>query len=131
MDRIVLARVVRSFGTNRGVLVRDILAVGNVQLFHTTASVEAGRSWRVSTGRSGRGNTYGPLTDLPDWSYADGRPAPLGTGQLKRLIKQKDYADYIYKTVHAIGLAREEIAKASSEASASVTRKLKPKGGAC
>uniref|UniRef100_A0A8B9VLT5 Large ribosomal subunit protein mL52 n=1 Tax=Anas zonorhyncha TaxID=75864 RepID=A0A8B9VLT5_9AVES len=26
----------------------------------------------------------GPLRDLPDWSFADGRPAPLWRGQQRR-----------------------------------------------
>lgn len=30
------------------------------------------------------GTEYGPLTDLPDWSFADGRPAPPLKGQLRR-----------------------------------------------
>lgn len=30
------------------------------------------------------GTEYGPLTDLPDWSFADGRPAPALKGQLRR-----------------------------------------------
>ncbi|KAK7910353.1 hypothetical protein WMY93_015037 [Mugilogobius chulae] len=30
------------------------------------------------------GSEFGPLTDLPDWSFADGRPAPPLTGQLRR-----------------------------------------------
>uniref|UniRef100_A0A0D9RUM6 Large ribosomal subunit protein mL52 n=1 Tax=Chlorocebus sabaeus TaxID=60711 RepID=A0A0D9RUM6_CHLSB len=35
---------------------------------------------------------YGPLTDLPDWSYADGRPAPPMKGQLRRKAEREKFA---------------------------------------
>ncbi|XP_069575058.1 large ribosomal subunit protein mL52 [Brachyistius frenatus] len=50
----------------------------------TTCGVRAGEKWRKEHGLSRSGTEYGPLTDLPDWSFADGRPAPLMKGQLRR-----------------------------------------------
>ncbi|TKS92948.1 39S ribosomal protein L52, mitochondrial [Collichthys lucidus] len=38
----------------------------------------------VRHGLARSGTEYGPLTDLPDWSFADGRPAPPLKGQLRR-----------------------------------------------
>ncbi|XP_058638432.1 39S ribosomal protein L52, mitochondrial isoform X3 [Onychostoma macrolepis] len=38
------------------------------------------------------GSEYGPLTDLPDWSYADGRPAPLLKGQIRRQKQREEFA---------------------------------------
>ncbi|MBZ3881306.1 39S ribosomal protein L52, mitochondrial [Sciurus carolinensis] len=35
---------------------------------------------------------YGPLTELPDWSYADGRPAPPMKGQLRRKTQREKFA---------------------------------------
>uniref|UniRef100_A0A452UDW9 Large ribosomal subunit protein mL52 n=1 Tax=Ursus maritimus TaxID=29073 RepID=A0A452UDW9_URSMA len=35
---------------------------------------------------------YGPLTELPDWSYADGRPAPPMKGQLRRKAQREKFA---------------------------------------
>ena len=130
MDRIVLARCTRLLISRRSVLpkIAVVSSVQNFQNFHTTSVSAAGRSWRIETGRSGNGNTYGPLADLPDWSYADGRPAPLGTGQQKRLAKQKEYADIIYKTVHAIEKAKEEIASATKARVEKPRLRLKPKG---
>ncbi|XP_042368649.1 39S ribosomal protein L52, mitochondrial, partial [Plectropomus leopardus] len=52
--------------------------------FSTTCGVQAGEKWRKEHGLSRSGTEYGPLTDLPDWSYADGRPAPPMKGQLRR-----------------------------------------------
>ncbi|XP_040886695.1 39S ribosomal protein L52, mitochondrial [Toxotes jaculatrix] len=50
----------------------------------TTCGVQAGEKWRKEHGLSRSGTEYGPLTDLPDWSFADGRPAPPMKGQLRR-----------------------------------------------
>ncbi|XP_004079883.1 39S ribosomal protein L52, mitochondrial [Oryzias latipes] len=52
--------------------------------FSTTCGVRAGEKWRKEHGLSRSGTEYGPLTDLPDWSFADGRPAPPMKGQLRR-----------------------------------------------
>ncbi|CAL8377194.1 unnamed protein product [Gadus morhua 'NCC'] len=52
--------------------------------FGTTSTNQAGKKWRTEHGLAPSGTEYGPLTDLPDWSYADGRPAPLLKGQLRR-----------------------------------------------
>ncbi|XP_066843474.1 large ribosomal subunit protein mL52-like [Anser cygnoides] len=40
--------------------------------------------WRVTRGLAPSASGYGPLRDLPDWSFADGRPAPLWRGQQRR-----------------------------------------------
>lgn len=37
-------------------------------------------------------NKFGPLTNLPDYTFKDGRPTPLGIRQKARLDKQRDYA---------------------------------------
>ncbi|KAM6949099.1 large ribosomal subunit protein mL52 [Aplochiton taeniatus] len=52
--------------------------------FTTTCGARAGLKWRMENGLSRTGSEYGPLTDLPDWSFADGRPAPPLKGQLRR-----------------------------------------------
>ncbi|XP_026154706.1 large ribosomal subunit protein mL52 [Mastacembelus armatus] len=50
----------------------------------TTCGLQAGEKWRKEHGLAPGGTEYGPLTDLPDWSFADGRPAPPLKGQLRR-----------------------------------------------
>lgn len=37
-------------------------------------------------------NTSGILTDKPDYSYLDGRPAEIGMGMKRRLEKNREYA---------------------------------------
>ncbi|CAG05748.1 unnamed protein product, partial [Tetraodon nigroviridis] len=52
--------------------------------FSTTCAAPIGEKWRKEHGLARTGTEYGPLTDLPDWSYADGRPAPPMKGYLRR-----------------------------------------------
>ncbi|XP_071885900.1 large ribosomal subunit protein mL52 isoform X1 [Anas platyrhynchos] len=40
--------------------------------------------WRVTRGLAPSQSGPGPLRDLPDWSFADGRPALLWRGQQRR-----------------------------------------------
>ncbi|KAM9401281.1 large ribosomal subunit protein mL52 isoform 1-T1 [Salvelinus alpinus] len=52
--------------------------------FTTACGAQAGIKWRTENGLARSGTEYGPMTDLPDWSFADGRPAPPLKGQLRR-----------------------------------------------
>ncbi|XP_076828677.1 large ribosomal subunit protein mL52-like [Brachyhypopomus gauderio] len=63
-----------------------------VRTFTSTRAACAGKKWRLENGLSWTGSEYGPLTDLPDWSYADGRPAPLLKGQVRRQKQREDFA---------------------------------------
>ncbi|XP_077400175.1 large ribosomal subunit protein mL52 [Vanacampus margaritifer] len=50
----------------------------------TTWGAQGGQKWRLEHGLARSGSEYGPITDLPDWSFADGRPAPPMKGMLRR-----------------------------------------------
>uniref|UniRef100_A0A671DK64 Large ribosomal subunit protein mL52 n=1 Tax=Rhinolophus ferrumequinum TaxID=59479 RepID=A0A671DK64_RHIFE len=58
--------------------------LSSVRRLHCSAAVRAGSQWRLQQGLAASPSGYGPLTELPDWSYADGRPAPPMKGQLRR-----------------------------------------------
>ncbi|XP_030636685.1 large ribosomal subunit protein mL52 [Chanos chanos] len=60
--------------------------------FTSTCTIQAGTKWRLENGLSRSGSEYGPLTDLPDWSYADGRPAPPMKGQTRRRAEREAFA---------------------------------------
>jgi hypothetical protein len=45
-------------------------------------------------------NTSGILTDKPDYSYLDGRPAEIGRGMKERLEKNKEYAVSVKRILH-------------------------------
>ncbi|XP_033026843.1 39S ribosomal protein L52, mitochondrial isoform X2 [Lacerta agilis] len=73
--------------------------------FHCSTVDQSGGAWRVNTANdfalcilpSRHGfpinpSHYGPLTDLPDWSFADGRPAPPMKNHLRRKEKNENLA---------------------------------------
>ncbi|XP_077170187.1 large ribosomal subunit protein mL52 [Paroedura picta] len=52
--------------------------------FHCSSADKAGGDWRLKHALPRNGSDYGPITDLPDWSFADGRPAPPMKGYVRR-----------------------------------------------
>ncbi|XP_066538157.1 39S ribosomal protein L52, mitochondrial [Hoplias malabaricus] len=60
--------------------------------FSSSCVALAGKKWRLENGLSWTGSEYGPLTDLPDWSFADGRPAPPLKGQVRRKKEREEFA---------------------------------------
>ncbi|XP_017574243.1 39S ribosomal protein L52, mitochondrial isoform X2 [Pygocentrus nattereri] len=63
-----------------------------VRPFSSTCATYAGKKWRLENGLAWTGSEYGPLTDLPDWSFADGRPAPPLKGQIRRQQQREEFA---------------------------------------
>ncbi|XP_072544901.1 large ribosomal subunit protein mL52 [Salminus brasiliensis] len=72
------------------------LRLNAVRPFSSTCVTHAGKKWRLENGLAWTGSEYGPLTDLPDWSFADGRPAPPLKGQVRR---QKERAEFARRAV--------------------------------
>nr|XP_054763473.1 39S ribosomal protein L52, mitochondrial-like [Lytechinus pictus] len=66
-----------------------------VRYLSNSSSCLAGKKWRESQGLGRSGNEYGPLTDNPDWSFADGRPSPPQPHQLRRKEEQRELAEQI------------------------------------
>ncbi|XP_062061450.1 large ribosomal subunit protein mL52 isoform X1 [Lepus europaeus] len=64
----------------------------SVRRLHCSALARAGGQWRLQQGRAANPSDYGPLTELPDWSFADGRPAPPMKGQLRRKAEREKFA---------------------------------------
>ncbi|XP_017203681.3 large ribosomal subunit protein mL52 isoform X4 [Oryctolagus cuniculus] len=75
---------------------RSMAALGtllqSVRRLHCSALARAGGQWRLQQGRAANPSDYGPLTELPDWSFADGRPAPPMKGQLRRKAEREKFA---------------------------------------
>ncbi|XP_012589466.1 PREDICTED: 39S ribosomal protein L52, mitochondrial isoform X1 [Condylura cristata] len=67
-------------------------ALAGVRRLHCCAAAWAGSPWRLQQGLAPNPSGYGPLTELPDWSYADGRPAPPMKGQLRRKAQREKFA---------------------------------------
>ncbi|XP_058396971.1 large ribosomal subunit protein mL52 isoform X3 [Diceros bicornis minor] len=64
----------------------------SVRRLHCSVVARAGSQWRLQQGLAANPSGYGPLTELPDWSYADGRPAPPMKGQLRRQAQREKFA---------------------------------------
>uniref|UniRef100_A0A8C5VJW6 Large ribosomal subunit protein mL52 n=2 Tax=Microcebus murinus TaxID=30608 RepID=A0A8C5VJW6_MICMU len=47
-----------------------VLSTG-VRRLHRSAAAWAGSQWRLQQGLAANPSGYGPLTELPDWSYAE------------------------------------------------------------
>ncbi|XP_015976010.2 39S ribosomal protein L52, mitochondrial isoform X2 [Rousettus aegyptiacus] len=67
-------------------------ALAGIRRLHCSAAIRAGSQWRLQQGLAASPSGYGPLTELPDWSYADGRPAPPMKGQLRRKAQREKFA---------------------------------------
>ncbi|XP_030609182.1 large ribosomal subunit protein mL52 [Archocentrus centrarchus] len=100
--------------------------------FSTTCGVQAGEKWRKEHGLARSGTEYGPLTDLPDWSFADGRPAPPMKGQLRRRQEREALARRIVMLNSEVDRGVEAWREKQEEAKRMEEHKksllLKPKG---
>ncbi|XP_001628795.2 39S ribosomal protein L52, mitochondrial [Nematostella vectensis] len=68
----------------------------------------AGQKFRVSQGKAPDALSYGPLTDLPDWSFADGQSAPETKRRQLRLRRRLDVAARINKLLTEVDEAKEK-----------------------
>ena len=76
--------------------------------FHKTATISYYNfEFRKQRGWSKNPNSFGPLTNLPDYSFKDGRPVPYGSGQKRRIDEQRENLVKIKELVGQIDSARE------------------------
>jgi large subunit ribosomal protein L52 len=91
-----------------------------------------GQDWRKKNGYAVNPNAYGPITDLPDYSFVDGRQAPPGPGKLRRAIEQKEITEKIIRLTSEVDFAVARRAKLDQEEAQATEKilssKLKPKG---
>uniref|UniRef100_A0A336M5A6 CSON004178 protein n=1 Tax=Culicoides sonorensis TaxID=179676 RepID=A0A336M5A6_CULSO len=88
-------------------------------------------NWRKEAGLSQNYTAEGPLTNLPDYTFMDGRPTPLGVRQKNRLLKQREYAERIVQLSAELDFAKDRYQKqinAEVESRQQILKsKLKPK----
>lgn len=75
---------------------------------HVSAVIGAGQQWRLGLGKSRSGTEYGPLTDIPDWRFADGRLAPPTRAHVRRSQRQKKIKQRIQTLISEMEQAEEE-----------------------
>ncbi|GAB0097032.1 39S ribosomal protein L52, mitochondrial [Sergentomyia squamirostris] len=75
---------------------------------------------------------FGPLTNLPDYTFMDGRPTPLGSRQRSRLEEQRVIATKIVSLNKELAFAKERYQRMMQENAIERKRildgKLKEKG---
>ncbi|KAL8177224.1 UNVERIFIED_CONTAM: hypothetical protein K2H54_043496 [Gekko kuhli] len=101
--------------------------------FHCSSVDQAGGPWRLKHALPENGSQYGPMTDLPDWSFADGRLAPPMKGYLRRKEKNAEFVRRIAMITSEIdhGMKKWEAKVREKEREAEEKRhnRLQPKGG--
>ncbi|XP_055856847.1 39S ribosomal protein L52, mitochondrial [Episyrphus balteatus] len=111
---------------------RIILRTGVLSRNLSTTPALADQYWREDHGLPTNPNSEGPLTNLPDYSFVDGRITPLGTNQKKRIQHQQEIARKMVTAIKELDYAKKRFVdmKASKEAEKKriIENKLKPKG---
>ncbi|XP_033210553.1 39S ribosomal protein L52, mitochondrial [Belonocnema kinseyi] len=100
--------------------------------FKTSSSVSIDQYWRMQKGLTANPNAFGPLTNLPDYSFKDGRPTPYGVNQKRKIVKNREYAAKIVRLVGEVDYAVERydrlIKEKQEEQRRIIDSKLKAKG---
>ncbi|XP_067634191.1 large ribosomal subunit protein mL52 [Eurosta solidaginis] len=106
--------------------------VASSRQLSSTAVRSIDQKWREQKGLPVNSNAFGPLTNLPDYTFLDGRPTPLGSNQKRRLQKQQEIAVKIVNLSGELDFAKKRYARIQAEQAAAkesvVKGKLKPKG---
>ncbi|XP_017150606.1 39S ribosomal protein L52, mitochondrial [Drosophila miranda] len=97
-----------------------------------TTALAIDQKWREDKGLPENPNAFGPLTNLPDYTFLDGRPTPLGSNQKKRLVRQQEIATKIVELSGELEFAKQRYERqrvaAATEKQRIIQNKLKPKG---
>ncbi|XP_013394903.1 39S ribosomal protein L52, mitochondrial [Lingula anatina] len=102
----------------------------SVKSFHGSPLVAVGGKWREKQGLDGDYNTDGPLKNLPDWSFADGRPAPLSGTQVRKRMKERKLAERVVELYKEVQFAKDNAENQNSlirERHEAMKSPLKPK----
>ncbi|XP_058522180.1 large ribosomal subunit protein mL52 [Ochotona princeps] len=104
--------------------------LSSVRRLHSSATARAGGQWRLQQGLPANPSGYGPLTELPDWSFADGRPAPPMKGQLRRKAEREKFARRVVLLSQEMdaGIQAWQLRQQKLEEERKQRNMLKPKG---
>ncbi|KAM7343543.1 mitochondrial ribosomal protein L52 [Cochliomyia hominivorax] len=104
----------------------------NIRNVSCTAKLSLDQKWREEQGLPANPNEFGPLTNLPDYTFLDGRPTPMGSNQKKRLMKQQEIAAKIVAMNKELDMAKKRYKQLQEqqeiERQKIMQAKLKPKG---
>lgn len=115
----------------------ELLKVSNIGYqvlkgLHLSSVICLNARWREENKLTRNPNSFGPLANLPDYSFTNGRPVPFGSNQKKRIDKQREYLVRIKKLVgeidHAVERHAEIQRSIEEDKQKRIDHKLKEKG---
>ncbi|XP_070810452.1 large ribosomal subunit protein mL52 [Pituophis catenifer annectens] len=100
--------------------------------FHCSSLKHAGSEWRMKHGLPANPSDHGLTTNLPDWSFADGRPAPPMVGHLRRQEKNREMVRRIAQLSseldHGMKKWEAKMKKQEEDQEEKRRKRLRPKG---
>ncbi|XP_077292725.1 mitochondrial ribosomal protein L52 [Arctopsyche grandis] len=97
-----------------------------------TSSLNLSREWRRKNGLPINKTLYGPLTDLPDYTFLDGRVTPIGSRQRSRILNEQKVTEKIIKLTKQVDFAKDhyqyKLEQEEANKKALIERRLKSKG---
>ncbi|XP_044004325.1 39S ribosomal protein L52, mitochondrial [Aphidius gifuensis] len=113
-------------------LIRARSVYSIVKGIHTTCVIQIDQKWRRENRLPKNPNKFGALTNLPDYSFVDGKPVPFGIRQYQRIQKQREYLEKIQKLTSEVDYAVLRHAKMQEKIMENrqkiISSKFKPKG---
>ncbi|KAK0168233.1 hypothetical protein PV327_002057 [Microctonus hyperodae] len=98
-----------------GQIIMNIKRYMNINImangFHSSARLQLNQRWRREKRLTENPNAFGPLTNLPDYSFLDGRPTPFGIRQLARINEQREILQKVRKLTYEVDHAVEKHAR--------------------
>nr|XP_047145445.1 39S ribosomal protein L52, mitochondrial-like [Hydra vulgaris] len=100
-----------------GILCKIKYCLSKQNYLSTSITCNAGSKFRRKIGKAIDGSAFGPLTDLPDWTYVNKNEPPVVTKQQKlRQMKQVAIATRINKLLEEIEMQKNRtLLKESNE----------------
>ncbi|XP_013112560.2 large ribosomal subunit protein mL52 [Stomoxys calcitrans] len=109
-----------------------LMNIGFTRSVSCTTKLSIDQRWREEKGLPANPNAYGPLSNLPDYTYLDGRATPMGSNQRKRIVKQQEIAAKIVTLNKELDMAKQRFQhlkqKEQEDRQKVMQAKLKPKG---
>ncbi|XP_060520380.1 large ribosomal subunit protein mL52 [Cylas formicarius] len=104
----------------------------NLRSFVTTQAHYLNQKYRKEKGLPLNPNTSSILTNTPDYTFLNGSLAPLGVGQQRRILREKEVVKQIVSLSKEIDFAvyrHEQLQRdAENQKKEILSKKLKPKG---
>ncbi|CAI9744171.1 Hypothetical predicted protein [Octopus vulgaris] len=107
------------------------IPLGTSRHITTSSAAYVGSKHRFSKGEAANNSSYGPLVDLPDYTYLDGQPSELsqrqGLRRTKRIELASKVSTYIAEMMEAKKVHQIKQEQKTQEREELIRSQLKPK----